>query len=1256
MQVSGECYPPVEALVNAANLKSIQVLLWLATVADLSDVRLGGFYRCCYSQRITCRDAIKMAGLTFAMHIFGEVYAMKWKPQLGAACLPSLTLAILPLIPAVVYAQGQTTSASLRGTVTDSSGAIISGAKVTVTGVGNGIVRTLTTDASGSYSARLLPPATYNLKAEAKGFKTYQQEGISLLPGQTADQTVQLTVGSEAEQITVSSQAPLLNTSDANLSAEITSKQVVDLPLNLRNVYGLATLNSSVQNTSESQKVNNGSTGDTADQDISFLNFGGGFFGTTAFLLDGVWDTASDWGAVIYVPSVESVEEFKIQTNSFTAQYGFSTGNVINVVTKSGSSDVHGDIFEFLRNDKLDANPYFNNFNGLPKPSFRRNQFGGSIGGPLFIPKFYEQRQKTFFFALYEGLRQSTPATFTGTVPTPAFLSGDFSALLGAQTGTDALGRPILAGQIYNPYSGRAITEGRIDPSTGLVASSTGYIRDPFINNQAQSAINPVAAALAKFWPAPTNAGIANNFASTASAAATSDEYLVRIDHNINDTTRIYGRWAQKYESKTNSPAFYGANDIGGPGNIRPNNRYSFVIGGNHIVNATTALSLNAGIERWAEVSNSQGYPFDQTSVGLPGALNAASPVFPIVNVEGLAALGPVQGNQGASYRNVGSLSADVTKTAGKHDLSFGFFGAIMQNNSANLATTTFSFDHGFTAGPDPTQTTVGTGLGFASLLVGTPASGSTANEFNPALSKKYYGVYAQDNWKANKVLTLNLGLRYEIQESPTERHNRQTFFNYNASNPISQQIGTDLPGEQVYAGGTQRRGLANTNYLNVSPRFGFTAQVEPKLVLRGGYGIFFAPQFFGGGAGFGDSYAAGYNQSTNYTASVNGNVSPFTNLSNPFPTGLIAPTGNTLGALQDVGLTTQGNPSSRHSPYIQQYSLGLQYAFTTNDVLTATFVGNHGTHLLMSSFNHSQLNPALLSMGNALLDQVPNPYYGHITQSSCGLNNPTVERGQLLEPYSQYCSVTEPQAPVGFSIYNALLVDYNHRFHQGLNLLVSYTYSKFLDNVDGANDWAIAGQAGPQNYYNLAAEKSVDGSDTPHSLVANYIYELPVGKGRKFGSHMNRAVDEVVGGWQVSGVTSVKSGIPLGFSGGSTSNLFGGNARPDVIANPNQPGKNINKWFNTAAFTTPAPYTFGNTPRFFSTLRSPYYQNWDAAAEKYWYLHNQIRLQGRAEFYNLANHPNFYSPDTNLPDVGFGTIRQAFPNRSIQFALKLYW
>src|ERR1700683_996612 len=365
-------------------------------------------------------------------------------------------LALVVLSGQAVYGQTQAITATLNGTVTDSSGEALTGAKVTVTSAERGISRASSTGSTGLYSFTLLPPGAYTLVVEVPGFKLYRQDGITLEAGQTAEQSVKLSVGAVTETIEVTSQAPLLNADNANISSDISARQVVELPLNLRSVISLAELNSSVSNTAEEQVVGAPGISGSADQDISFLNFGGTFFDTAEYLLDGSYDTRVDWGGVIYVPSVDDVQEFKIQTNAFTSQYGWGSGNVINVVTKSGTNRFHGDVYDFLRNSALDAKNYFNTG---AEPLFHRQQFGATVGGPIW-------KDKTYFFAYYEGLRQQTPVTFTGTMPTAAFLGGDFSAQLGSQIGTDYLGRPILQGQIYDPFSTRMVTQGQADPTT----------------------------------------------------------------------------------------------------------------------------------------------------------------------------------------------------------------------------------------------------------------------------------------------------------------------------------------------------------------------------------------------------------------------------------------------------------------------------------------------------------------------------------------------------------------------------------------------------------------------------------------------------------------------------------------------------------------------------------------------------------------------------------------------------------------------
>ena len=1181
-------------------------------------------------------------------------FRMQRKVRLSAGTVPALIVGLFALCflliavtPQKLLAQNGTVSSSLSGSVSDQTGAVVPGAMVQLTSAAKGITRKYTTDKAGHYSFNLLPPTTYAIEITAQGFSTYKGSGITLEVGQSATQDINISVGSTRQEVNVSADSPILQSDNANLSSEVSGEQVVELPLNLRNVFGLVLLNSSVSNTALASAQGYSAQ---ADQNVSFLNFGGGFFGTTAYMLDGIWDTAGDWGEVIYVPSVDSVQEFRIQTNSFTAQYGWSSGNVVNVITKSGTNAFHGDGYEFYRNSVLDANNYFNNFAGIAKPAFDRSQFGVSAGGPLYIPHLYQQREKTFIFGLYEGLRQSTPATDISTVPTAAFQTGDFSALLGANEGTDALGRPIFSGQLYNPYTTRLLTAGQVDPITGTVATESGYIRDPFPRNNVGTAINPVGQKIASYYPAPSNSALINNFTASATAPATSNEYVIRVDHNISDATRVYGRWSQKYESITNSPAFWGANDPGGPGDVRPNNRYNLTLGANHVINPTTAVSITAGYNRWGEGGQTQDYGFNPANLGLPAFLNTNSPLFPIMNVQATSSLGPVNGNEGAAYRNVGSVSADVSKVIGGHSLSFGWMGVDTQNNSTFIPTTSFNFDLGFTSGPNPSASANNTGYGFASLLIGTPSGGSTTNNFNAATDKWYHGFYLQDDWKATRQLTVNLGIRYEFQEAPVERHDRQDYFDYNAPNPISTALGTTYPGEIVFNGAGNRRSLYNTNFKDIAPRVGFALQATPKLVFRGGVGLFFPEQWYGNGP------ASGFSQSTPFVSTVDG-VTPYSTLSNPFPTGLRAPTGNSLGGLQDVGYSTTGIPSQFPAPKVLEFSLGLQYAFTAHDALKVSYVGNHGSHMSSSGYTHTELNPSYLSLGTALSDPVPNPFYGVITSSGCGLDQPTIPRGQALQPYPQYCSINESNAPDGFSLYDALQADYNHQFSGGLNLLVSYTFSKFLSNVEGANQWAYKGNQGVRNYYDLAAEKSVDASDQPQSLVVNYIYQLPVGKGKKLGHNLNTAANAALGGWEITGINRIHSGLPLAISGGGNSNLYGGGQRPDLIGNPSLAHPTINEWFNTAAFAPPAPFTFGDVPRFLASVRSPHFIGWDLGIDKDWkFDENKLRLQFRAEMFNAANHANFDVPDTGLNDGGFGTIRSAYDPRNVQFAGKVYW
>ncbi len=693
--------------------------------------------------------------------------------------------------PSRLPAQSRSTTASLSGTVTDPAGALIPSATVRIVSGDNGVTREFVTDAAGQYSFALLPPATYTLTISARGFNTVKQS-LTLATGDALADNIKLQVGSASEQVTVESVAPLLQTENANISTELASKQIEELPLNLRNVLSFATLDSAVNVQGDRQLLGAGGSEDTADQDYSFLNFGGGYFGTNLFLLNGGYDVAQGWGGILYVPAPEDTEEVKITSYSFSAEYGFSTGNVISLATKAGTHDWHLVADEYLRNDALDANLYFNNLAGTPKPRDHRNQFGIAGGGPLYIPGLYRQRDKTFFFANYEGLRLNGSLSYGAQVPTTAQLGGDFSSQLTTTSlGTDCLGRPIYQGQIYNPYSLSACPSGASvrNPYPGNIIPTSGV-----------GAIDALANKFATghYWPAPQNPTNLFNFNTTATAPTTSNEWGIRIDHNFNTNNRIYGQFSNKHEGKVQTGAFYG-DDVAGPYVFDPNNRMFGVLGYSHVFSPTMVLSSTLFFIRNPGGNVVQGYPFKPSSLGLPSVLDSWTPQFPQVAFGNTfsgagfyAPLGATQGSGQASFpQNNGSLTVDVNKTLKTQSISVGYMGIWQTDDGGRLAPTTFNFSNAMTAGPDPSQLTNGTGDALASFMAGAGNSGvgsggSTGVNAFPAPTYYMHGMYVQDDWKVKPRLTLNLGFRYELQMPPTARHNQQAYFDLHALNPIS--------------------------------------------------------------------------------------------------------------------------------------------------------------------------------------------------------------------------------------------------------------------------------------------------------------------------------------------------------------------------------------------------------------------------------------------------------------------------------------
>jgi hypothetical protein len=906
----------------------------------------------------------------------------------------------------------------------------------------------------------------------------------------------------------------------------------------------------------------------------------------------------------------------------------------------------------------LDSNNYFANLAGLPIASFKRNQFGAVVGGPLYIPKLYEHRDKTFFFLGYEGLRQQTPLTLVATIPTAAMRTGNFSPLLGPQVGTDALGRPVLSGQIYNPFTTRTVTAGQTDPVTGLQASQSGYIRDPIAGNVIPPGmIDPLASTLTQFWPTPTSPGLADNFTATGGAPNRADRYTVRMDENISDNSRMFYRWSQNWQCKQRVAEFFGVTDPGGPGLKSCNARFDNAFNFNHVFSPTFDMGVTYGYNRHDESQSAQSCPFNPSTLGLPASLDTNPGCFPIYVISGYVLPGTAgvslgAGNINAALRMAETYAVDFTKIRGAHAMNFGFMGVRIYQNYVNTSQASFTIPLSMSQGPDPTAPNSTSGLGMASFMLGAGSSGSiTAPVALPAVEKTYDGWYFQDDWKATRKLNLNLGVRYDFQTPITDRFNRQSWFNYTGANPISSEVGLNVPGYLTFTGAPNRRGLYNIQWTNVAPRLGLSYLLTNKLVMRAGFGMFYVPT-----QTFWNVSLDGFQQTTPYEGTVNG-ITPVNRISNPFPTGLLGPVGKSLGGLTNVGLSTNAVENYYPTPYVEQWMLDFQYELSPNDKIDVGYVGNHGVKLAFASLERDQLPPSQLSMRDSLLAPVTNPYYGLISTSSCGLNASTVPAGQLLRPYPEFCGVEDPQVNGSFAAYNALDITYTHRWSRGLQFMASFSGSKYLTNSEGPGGWLSGGSSAIRNYYNLSEEKSLASDDIPRALVLSYIYELPVGHGRHFLPSLSKPVDAVLGDWQVSGVTTFKSGFPLPIlDDTNNTNSFGGGQRPDLIGNPHIAHPTVYEWFNTAAFAQPPPFTFGNVSRFMPNLRSPGINNWDLGIEKSWRWQEKLRLQFRAEIFNLINHPQFYAPDSSMGDPAFGEINGTTPARDIQFGLKLFW
>jgi hypothetical protein len=1130
-------------------------------------------------------------------------------------------------------AHAQALTAQLNGRILDSQGAAVPGATVTVSDPARGFTISVTTDPNGDYVVPLLQPADhYQIRVERAGFQTTVRKDVSLQVAQTAKIDLTLQVGEVSQSITVTGAPPLLDTQTSSIGQVITGQTVQDLPLNGRSTFRLIALTPGVT----FNKSAFGQFGDVPVNSTWDTNFSinGGRAQSNEILIDGVPSSAGFFDQITTLPSVDDTQEFKVEANNLSAQYGRYSGGAINVSTKSGINALHGGVFEFLRNSAFDANDWFTAHAGQPIPQFKMNQFGGTLGGPIVLPKIYNGHNHTFFFVDYQGTRRVKGTSYTALVPTDAQKAGVFGST-----------------NIYNPFT--TTTVGTTKPRQQFSYKGVLNTIDPAL-------IDPVSAQIQKYFPEPNLTGVTGkNFINNAPVRISQDIYSVRIDQNVTEKYHLFGRYAYSNTGLTQPNAFGNVADVEGAVGTTKFRNQSFAFDNIYSISPSLVLSVDYGLARWYQARQTLSYGFDITSLGFPASLaNAATiKMFPAINIGG----GYV-GTANQSYLNNGNdshaLLASLTKIAGKHTIVAGVDGRLHRINFFNVANSTGSYSFAIAQTQGPNAAVAIGGNGYASFLIGAGSSGTIPLGSGVEMQDFYGAVYVEDNWRLTERLTLNLGVRYDGESPYVDRHNELNYFDPSVASPAANASFPNLTGGLQFAGvNGHPRNVYTRQHGNVAPRLGFSFSPNPTTVLRGGAGIVYAPLEISDNA-VGFSPSLGYASATSWNTSNDGGFTPANLLRNPFPQGLIQPTGNSLGAGTQLGQGLTVLYNNPPTPAAYQWNLDVQQQMPAGVLFDVGYVGSRGVHLT-GDFNENALNPKYLSMGTALTTQVANPFQPFVSIGT--LSNAKVAQQQLLLPHPQFLGITEENDPYGSSTYHSLQLKVVKRHSHGLTLLAAYTWSKLISNIS-ASDSPIGPSNGttPQNFYDLRAERSVSELDIPQSFVMNTVYELPFGRGKMFGGSDGPFTDKLIGGWRLTGIWTEQSGEPLTFTAAITGIA---NGRPNLVpgVDPRIHGSRSNAdrvgaWFNTAAFATPPPYTFGNVPRTFAEVRGPGVQNLDTSLIKDTRF-EKVDAELRAEFFNVTNTPHFSLPNTVKQNASFGAISSVVvspPEREIQFALKL--
>lgn len=1149
----------------------------------------------------------------------------------------------------------QTFTSSITGTVTDPSGAAVPHVKVELKNMATDDVREATSQSDGTYQFNNLPPATYQITVTAPGFKTYIKQNLILSAQVNANVEIPLEVGGTEQKVEVTASAVLLDTETANSSAIMDSALISALPNATRTPLNFVF---AVAGTTEGPAGMTQKNG-TFDQNASMFGLNGGRTGESAILIDGAPSTAIDWGGLMVSPLQDSVQEQQIITNTYDAQYERGGAGIVTLITKGGTNTFHGEAYDYLQNSALNANSWSNNKFEVPKGPFKRNQFGGNVSGPIL------KRANLYFFGGYEGLRQpSTADSGVLTVPTPAERTGDFSSSLNAD------GTPNL---IYNPFTTTQLPDG-------------SYTRQQFPGNKVpQNLINPVGAKMMSLYPDPNRAGVGpnqiNNFFAQGPANNTNDKLDTRVDWEQSATHRMFVRWSDRFRQTNINPCFF---CTGGDSGVNEHdNGFQVVLNDTVTPSPTWVINTFASYSRWKEEHTAQTFgQADASTIGLSPSLFQA-PILPGIDVENYASLGITFGGGFQKYtRYSNTVGVNVTKQLSKHTLKFGgnFDDMRINNtdesNGVNTGSAAFNFGSALTScDPNPGGPCIAsnsgsnfTGNALASMLLGTGSGGGQSFNIDPAMGMHAFGLYIQDQWRITPRLTLNVGLRYENQRPITERYNRMEYFDTKVVNPISTQLGFNVPGgfQYVNMNGRDRYGWPPNNK-DFAPRIGLAYKVTDRLVARAGFGIYFLPASamisFDNPGQF-----IGFSSSTTYNGTTQNGYVPLNLVDDPFPNGVNSSTGSSLGLLTLVGDgQSQIWPRAPHpTPYTEQWSFDLQYQLSSHSVVQIGYLGNKGRKLLYGNpnINANQLRGEDLALQSQLDQQVANPFFGVLDPSTPLGSQNTIAYNQLLRPFPEFTFLTWNRSlPGARSSYNALDVKFNHRFGADLSLLVTYRWSKALDN--GPEDfigWGTGNQW--RDSYNTMLDYNISTHDVPQSFATAVVYDLPYGRGKRWGNTAPAVVKEALGNWQVSSVVRLASGLPLptGVFWDYTNPLgqygFPGPELANLVGNPVPSQRTPNSWVDAAAYAEPAPWTLGNAPQRMTQLRERAARNFDiSVAKNFGGEHYQVWF--RAEFLNAFNYAQYtLSPFNSFPlcvscgDFGDLDSTENSP-RNIQLSLK---